>query len=392
MDRRSTFPSPLTVPAPRQLRFYSSRFGGADTHVPFLAPWWGVPPEDPASINRGQFSAWAQATSLPYQPTPHPGDADFFVLCIPWKLVLVDPKAAAFARTQIDTARQLGTRIVIFFDSDRDDPIDWPEHAIVFRFSIYSDTRHRCEFAIPPFGHDLLTQFCGGQLQLRPWTSRPSVSFCGYTPPLGCKRSRQSLKEWGRYGLYRAGLLVRKRHRVAHAIRVHVLLTLRKAPEIACRFVLRDQFAFNRHGVLQPGGTAESARQQQQEFVDNLLGADYALCVRGIANCSIRLFESMSLGRIPLVINSQCVLPYDFVCDWRSFCAWIDENDIKHATQRLLDFHSQISPPEFVEKQRLARLAFIEWTCPEGFFCQMPRHWIPDWDPVLASGGTRSRV
>ena len=169
-------------------------------------------------------------------------------------------------------------------------------------------------------------------------------------------------------------MLKKRRALIAHAPRVHALRVLRRTPGVETRFITRDQFAFNRWGVLQPGGTPETAARQRQEFLENLNGTDYTLCARGLANCSIRFYEAISLGRIPLMVNTRCVLPYDWMVDWKKACVWIEEEDLPRIGVLLRDYHSRLSPEEFAEKQRLARQLFENWICPEGFFGQLHRH------------------
>ncbi|MBC8008992.1 MAG: exostosin family protein, partial [Burkholderiales bacterium] len=152
------------------------------------------------------------------------------------------------------------------------------------------------------------------------------------------------------------------------------LLALRRAARITTRFLVRDAFAFNRWGVLQPGGTPESAARQRAEFVANLDDADYALCARGLANCSIRLYEAISLGRIPLFVNTRCVLPYEWLVNWRSVCVCVDENELPHIADILRDDHARFTPSEFATRQRLARELFERWIRPEGFFAELHRH------------------
>ena len=40
---------------------------------------------------------------------------------------------------------------------------------------------------------------------------------------------------------------------------------------------------------------------------DNL----YGLCVRGFGNFSFRLGETLMMGRIPILIDTECILPFD---------------------------------------------------------------------------------
>jgi hypothetical protein len=356
------------------ITLYARRFDDSGGHVPFLAPWWGEPREDPDSLHAGQFKNWAEATALPYAMVSSGKDADLFVLSIPWKRTRSDARALAFAESEIRHAADLGKLILIFFDSDHDEPVVWPAHAVVFRFSIYADTRRANEFSMPTFSQDFLAPRSGGVLRLREKSPVPVVSFCGYAPPLGCRLSVQRLRETARETAYRLGLLSHRRHLIAHAPRVRALRTLRRTAGIDARFILRDQFAFNRWGVLQPGGTPASAARQRAEFVENLDDADYALCARGLANCSIRFYEALSLGRIPVFINTACVLPYDWLVPWRHVCVWIEEHDLADVGRRLRDYHRNLTPEDFAAKQRLARELFVQWLSPEGFFRELHLH------------------
>ena len=355
-------------------KIYAARYGAAGGHVPFLAPWWGVPPEDEASLHRGQFDAWAEALPAAYTLVDHPEEADVFMLSIPWKATRGDPAARAFADREIRLAENFHRQIVIFFDSDHDEPIVWPAHALVFRFSIYRDTRRPNEFSIPPFSQDFLAQRHGGMLSPRAKEPEPSVSFCGYAPPLGCRWSLRAVRESLRYAAYRLGALRHRRRLLAHAPRVQALRALGRTRGIDPRFIIRDQFAFNRWGVLQPGGTAESAARQRGEFLANLDGSDYALCVRDLANCSIRFSEALCLGRIPLFVNTQCVLPYDWLVDWKPACIWIEETNLPRIGELLRAAHARTAPAEFVARQRLGRELFARWLSPAGFFSELHRH------------------
>ncbi|WP_438481975.1 exostosin domain-containing protein [Oleiharenicola lentus] len=355
-------------------RLYARRYPGPETHVPFLAPWWGVPLEDASSLNRGQFDRWAAMLPEAYTLVEALADSDVVVLSISWKATRQNLGARVFANEEIRAAGLAGKQIVIFFDSDHDEEIDWPTHAIVFRFSIYADTCRTNEFAIPTFSQDFLAEHYDGTLATRAKTSTPSVSFCGYAPPLGGKFSIRSLKESARYLAYRLKLLKSRRRWIAHAPRVQAIRTLRRARSVDCRFVVRKEFAFNQWGVLQPGGSPDSAKQQRQQFLDNLDDADYALCTRGLANCSIRFYEALSLGRLPLFVNTRCVLPYDWLVDWKKIGLWVDARDLPRIGEILRAHYARLTPESFVAQQHAARALFEKWIRPENFFAEMHRH------------------
>lgn len=355
-------------------RLYVPTYEGPLGHVPFLSPWFGPPKEDPNSLNLGQFDDWAAQKPAHYVLTNRPEEADVYVLPFSWKHTRTDAQARSFAEQQMDAAGKAGRKIVIFFDSDHDEPVAWPASALVFRFSIYSDRRHPGERAVPTFSQDFLQQVHRGKLTPRAKPERPVVGFCGYAPPLGCRFGRQSVREIARYVAYRSGLLKNRRQLIAHAARVQAIRALRRSPQIDSRFILRDQFAFNRWGVLQPGGTAESAARSRREFIENLDTSDYALCARGLANCSIRFYEAISLGRIPVFINTHCVLPYDDLVEWRRICVWVEEKDISRIGSILAEAHRTMSVDEFAQRQVRAREYFENWITPSGFFKNLYRY------------------
>ena len=97
------------------------------------------------------------------------------------------------------------------------------------------------------------------------------------------------------------------------------------------------------------------------EMVETILESDYALDVRGDANNSARLFEILSLGRIPVIIDTERNLSFSNKVDYASFALTIDFRDIGKLSQRIAEFHENISPFHFEEMQKNARQAFIHY-------------------------------
>ena len=140
-----------------------------------------------------------------------------------------------------------------------------------------------------------------------------------------------------------------------------------------------------KQGVDYEVGTASMAQQMgpevvsrsQLEFLQNLLESDYILCARGNGNYSFRLYEALACGRIPLFIDTDCVLPFDFAIDWKRFGVWVDQVDDPHlrsVADRVAEFHASISGEEFEELQVACRRLWEEWLSPEAFFANFHRH------------------
>lgn len=360
-----------------RLKLFTRAYTGSGraAHVPMLSPLLGRHWEDERSLHAGQFASYIEMGRELFTLVERAEDSDVCVLSIPWKITCFDPSARTFAEECIGEAGRAGRRIIIFFDNDDDSPCEWPAHAVVFRFSIYDDTRRANEFAEPLWSQDFMRSHAGGKLPVRGKPVLPSVGFCGYAPPLNSPWGRQKVKDIVKYALYRCGFLAHERGRTAHTLRAYAIRCLQSSPQVTCNFIIRGQFAFNKDGVLQPGGTPASAQAQRDEFVGNLIGSDYILCTRGLANCSIRLYEALSLGRIPIMVNSHCVMPYDFAVRWREFGLWVEAQDVANIGRRIADYHASLSDGQFIDMQHACRRLYEQWVCPEGFFRNIARHW-----------------
>ena len=105
-----------------------------------------------------------------------------------------------------------------------------------------------------------------------------------------------------------------------------------------------------------------------------MLESDYALCVRGNGNFSYRLYETLCMGRIPVFVDTDCVLPLDFDIAWREHCVWVDETEIDRIGDRILEFHDSVDEGEFEERQRACRDLWETHISPQGFFSSFHRH------------------
>jgi hypothetical protein len=140
---------------------------------------------------------------------------------------------------------------------------------------------------------------------------------------------------------------------------------------VETNFLRRSRFL----GGALPGGTLDpkmlvrgsgGVRAQHE--------SDYVLCARGAGNFSYRLYETLSCGRIPVFVDTDCVLPYDFLVDWKDHCVWVDQDEIDRAGERVADFHERLTAQEFEDLQRGWRRLWEEYVRPMGFFSKFNLH------------------
>ena len=269
-----------------------------------------------------------------------------------------------------ETANEAGARPVFFLRTDYVQPLGL-EGAHVFRTAMHRAMRSPDEFALPGFHEDLLT-YCGGKVNVRPKSARPTVGFCG-----GVVRERPV------HGLRQKAALRAGRAKWA------VLAALGKPDErdlyarAAAVDALHAQSSVDTHIVVRDvpgwGGSPDAQDPQlwdrvRREYVDVSLNSVYALCVRGVGNWSYRFSEVLSLGRIPVFVDTQGVLPYDFLVDWRDYMVVVDRKDVDRIGERVAAFHEGLSDKDFVDLQHTCRRLWEEYLSPLGYFKNFHRH------------------
>jgi hypothetical protein len=349
---------------PAQLRIHASdEFLPPDVpHVALLYPFWGLPASEHA--HRNVYGPFIEGGREHFRLVTAK-EADFFVLPFDWRYT-----SAIFAPTETTAkaaralgerfsqrAADLGKKVVVFYVSDFGDEVPLP-NSVVFRTSMKRDLRKN-EFAMPVFVEDFVGERIVSGIPLRPKLRSPSVGFCGFagyrlTPDVNIWRRTRSWARWVRKGM------------PADTPRERAIRGLRKHPSVVTDFVLRE------HGIQ--GLMQAQSQPVRDAFKRNLLNNDYTLCARGRGNWSIRFYETLSFARIPVFIDTDCVLPYDFHVDYRDVMVWVDNEHAEDAGNQLVRFHDSLSDAGFEELQRTCRRLWEKRLTPEGFFSDFHTH------------------
>jgi hypothetical protein len=345
-------------------------------HVAILEPFWGPSGRDPDT--QLSFKTYRETGEDMFELTSLDA-ADQAVLPFDWTYTTWE--RATFVGSARDLAANFAARaaaagkpIVIFRENDDLDPIPFDD-VILFSTALARSSRSPQEFALPGWTEDLLSKYHGGRMELRAKRARPTVGFCGFAAPLRMPLSRAKIKEATRWMLNRTGMIRFTSVVPGPYVRVQALRTLEKNGLVDTDFLIRGYRSRPKGGRWKNAiSNVDVERESQLEFLNNILQSDYVLCTRGHGNFSYRLYETLSCGRIPLFIDTDCVLPFDFDIDWRKFCIWVDEADLSSIAERVLDFHHSLSPDEFIELQIACRRLWEEWLSPEGFFRNFYRH------------------
>jgi len=241
----------------------------------------------------------------------------------------------------------------------------------LFNFQLYRPGGYKSrnkgnQFCIPVFIEDPVKKYFEDQLPLiYNKSEKPVIGFCG--------QGRASMEKWAidifrgikRRVLSFAGkwpydleVLISSTQR-----RSQILDAIERSPLVRANFI--------RHTKYRAGS---ATRQQKEEtsriYFQNMKESQYIVCYRGAGNFSVRLYETLASGRIPVIILSDNNLPLPDRIDWRIF-PLIDESDWRKTAEIVYEYHSKLSDGEFVQLQQTARSIWENYLSYQGFFT----HW-----------------
>jgi glycosyltransferase involved in cell wall biosynthesis len=316
-----------------------------------MNPWWGNPYSESSLFAKDAFDAYSFDISY-YSVTADLGAAD--LVFVPYRHVWMMNNDKALLEAGAQAARRAGLPLLIDGVGDVEYPIGI-ENCYVLRIGGYRFMREQGRIQLPSVSDDLLERCAGGVLEVRSKKTgqKPVVGFAGWASLTPTQILRTVVKELpvrvrgvfdSRYRACTKGVLWRAR----------AIALLKRSPKVTLN--LKERSAFS--GSQKTAGG--NLRRLRQELVDTIQGSDYCLDVRGDANESTRLYEILSLGRIPVILDTERNLPFCDVVDYNSFALIVDFRDIDTIADRIAEFHAAVSPERFEEMQRNARNAFVK--------------------------------
>ncbi|MGO3183452.1 MAG: exostosin domain-containing protein [Aequorivita sp.] len=290
-------------------------------------------------------------------------DADVAILTMAWNYY-VKTKQTDLAINFIKECNALGKKVLAVNTEDFGVRIPYFENLIVLRYSGYKSKFSKSEYVQPPFIKDpLLTYFDRETIIERPYTTKAVIGFCGQANPSSINAAKEVLIITYRNLKFYVGLSPNEPQQLKSStfLRASVLKDIQKSKAVVSNFILRKKY---RAGVTKNKDT----HQTTLEFYDNLKDSDYVVCVRGAGNFSIRFYEALAMGRIPVFINTDCALPFDEELDWKKHVVWVEFEDRHKVAKKVVEFHKALTEREFADLQYANRKLWEERLTLDGFF------------------------
>lgn len=291
-----------------------------------------------------------------YQRVDSVGACDFVIL--PQSMRVPTPAWRAYFDRLKHEADRYQKKVVVFMGRDDAHRYHVPD-AIVFKGSDYRHAIWDNEVIYAPFTEDLGAAHGWAP---RKKGAKPVVSFCGYAGfPSWKARAKYCVKnavldaarlighpEWQ---VYKRGIYFRRA----------ALAALRDDTRIETQFIVRNSFSGNR-------GTTERGVDVRAEYIDNMRQSDFVLAPKGDANFSSRFYEALSLGRIPILIDTDMLLPLEGMIDYSRFIVRVAHTNIPRLASIIADFYAGLSDEEWIAMQERARETYLRYLRYDAYF------------------------
>ena len=166
----------------------------------------------------------------------------------------------------INSYNNIDKIVYIFLISDTIDIFNIPDNVRLYRTSLYKSKQNKNEFLLPYIWEDLQP------FPVLPKSEKPIIGFCG----LNCIHRNKTITLF-------------KNNR-----------------NVISNFIIRNKFW---------GGKPHDPKIIS-EFQDNMQSSHFNICNRGAGNFSMRFYQTLSCGRIPILLNTDMVLPFENEINW----------------------------------------------------------------------------
>jgi hypothetical protein len=234
---------------------------------------------------------------------------------------------------------------------------------ITWRNSGFKSLNDRQTVIIPAFISDPLERD-DLEFKVYQYKVKPQISFTGFANPSFKEQLRilgatlkANLNRWLKKDISDTQSIYN-----AAGKRFAYLKELESYPSIKTDFIYRDKY---RAGAI----IQEQRETSTAVFFKNLNDAPYTFCMRGAGNFSVRFYESLALGKIPILIDTDVQLPLEQLIDWDQHICRVAPHE--NVTERLLEFHKSHTATSFEELQISNRSLYENYLVRHAYFCKL---------------------
>ena len=334
----------------------------APTHLPHALVFW---PNFKFELSPKRLflrEIMEQYTEPFFTIVERPEEAEFFA--VPFEYFFVQKEHPEYLTRVFASAAAVQKKVLLF---DYTDYVDWmpplPSHAILFRVSAYRHHKRHSEIVMPYFVEDMGLRYGIGPRQKG---ESCVIGYCGQSQFGSPTKAFRARLKWLAYAIllllsgdancasHRRGIFWRK-----------AALRLLRTEGLASRIIERPFYALHRFS------NAFDPKAVRREYVENLRECGLALCVRGDANASQRLYEALSARRIPLLVDTDCMLPLEEIIDYDAALLRVPARELAALPARVRSWWQEETPESFLARGARARDIYERYLRLDRFFAQV---------------------
>jgi hypothetical protein len=215
---------------------------------------------------------------------------------------------------------------IVFIVSDYSEPLDNLENVLIFRTSMYKKYRLSYEYILPYFWECNSINF----MPLKK-SDKPIISFCGQN---NCIERSWLIDYFKSSNLFES------------------------------KFIIRDDFW---------GGNVGS-KDVIKDFNDNIASSHFVISSRGGGNFSMRFYQVLAAGRIPILIDSNMLLPFEELINWDDYI--IVGKTAKEVGDKIIKFWNNSIDKDIINRQIACRRIFDKYIYYESFIDNVVKNYL----------------
>ncbi len=231
-----------------------------------------------------------------------------------------------------------------------------PKVTPVFIFSpgTYASMKNQVELPVLLY-YDPIQRWQNGNWKPRIFNGVIEIGFCGQAT----RNPLKFLKDW--YTI--ESLRFKKKNGKSPFLyiprflpafeRGRLLRSLESSKGLKTNFLLRSHY--------KAGATTTADKNKvEKEFYENIYSNLFTLCLRGMGNYSVRFYQTLAMGRIPVLIDTDSNLPFSDQIDYKNIVVKVPFSDRFKTEDYLIDFLKNKTNSDLVKIQEACRKVWMD--------------------------------
>lgn len=285
---------------------------------------------------------------------------------------LVPKPINSYAKSELnkinEDCKNHGIKAYGYIAGDFGEDFGYFENIIFFRMSGFKSQLSKNNKGFPVSLSDHFQRiYQKEEIDTRQKENLPVIGFCGHTDLSFLKRIKEDVK-FLRENFNR---FIKKPFRKDYEPlfpsafeRAKLLQYFEQSNKVKTNFIYRKHY---RGGAV----NEEQREKTTLEYYDNIATSDYVLCVRGAGNFSVRFYETLLMGRIPIFVNTDCLLPFEDKVNWKEHVVWVEWKDRHNIAEIVANFHNKLTDKQFEDLQKSNRKLWMESLSVKGIYLKL---------------------